>query len=94
MTFYSIKHLLTKGIEEFEGDVWRSGPLAPEYASGENSDFPRFERLGLFAFTDRPSAVAAARKGLEAELAKIDNDAEKKRRKLQAILARLEGEKS
>lgn len=84
--FYSVYHVCTKGIEEFEGTVLPpDGEGEPSYVRGEGR-FGRFEQLGKESFLDRRQAELAASQILIRKL----NSLRKQQAKITKMLADLD----
>lgn len=87
MRFYSIKHVETKGIEEWEGNQDRNNQsYATTPHDGRSFWTHRFEKIGKECFETRAGAVDAGKDKLQKTLKGID----KRRSKILRLIGGLE----
>lgn len=77
MKFYSSKYAMTKGIQEFNGEIYVGGDNT-KYADGKEGLYAnRFERLGTDAFLTEKEARMSALIKIDRKLGSIEKQAKK-----------------
>jgi hypothetical protein len=82
MKFYSSKHVCTRGIEEFEGEMHEATYAVSEHSGVGNW---RFEKIGIDAFLTQEDAIASAIRKIGAKRVSIA----KQDKKLHQLLGKM-----